>query len=53
MCLIYNIMNIKKLLLMAFTGAIALTSCGDNAAHNQLTEAEKAEIGRASCRERV
>ena len=36
-------MNIKKLLLMAFTGAIALTSCGDNAAHNQLTEAEKAE----------
>ena len=36
-------MNIKKLLLMAFTGAIALTSCGDNDAHNQLTEAEKAE----------
>ena len=36
-------MNIKNLLLMAFTGAIALTSCGGNDAHNQLTEAEKAE----------
>ena len=36
-------MNIKKLLLMGITGAVALTSCGDNTAHNQLTEAEKAD----------
>ena len=36
-------MNIKKLLLMAFTGVFALTSCGDGAAHNELTEAEKTD----------
>ena len=35
-------MGIKKLLLMTITGAIALTSCG-KAAHNELTEVEKAD----------
>ena len=35
-------MKIKKLLLMTITGAIALTSCG-KAAHNELTEVEKAD----------
>ena len=34
-------MKIKNLLLMACTGAVALSSCGEKASNNQLTEAEK------------
>ena len=34
-------MRIKNLLLMACTGAFALTGCVENAPHNQLTDAEK------------
>ena len=33
----------KNLLLMACTGAFALTSCGEKAAHNELSQSEVAD----------